>query len=106
MGLREGVAMRVVEVVEERYLVLRATPNQLWDSVLSFHVIPHWEDRCRLLIRTRTRLGHPGDALVTELAGPVKALLTRGILLGIKRRAQGQVQREAAATATDLHRIG
>jgi hypothetical protein len=108
MGLREGVTMRVDEVVEEQSLVLRATPpDQLWDTVWSFHVIPHWEDRCRLLSRTRIRLRHPGDVLATELAGPARALLTRGILLGIKRRAEGQVQGEAAAAtaSSHLHRV-
>jgi hypothetical protein len=108
MGLREGVVMRVVDVVDQQSIVLRATPpDQLWDTVWSFHVIPHWEDRCRLLIRTRTRLHHPGEVLITELAGPAKALLTRGILLGIKRRAEGQVQGEAAAAAasTHVHRV-
>jgi hypothetical protein len=104
VGLREGITMRVVEVVEEQSLVLRARPpDQLWDAVWSFHVVPHWEDRCRLLIRTRTRLRHPGDVLVTELAGPAKALLTRGILLGIKRRAEGQAQGEAAAATASNH---
>src|SRR5262245_42181484 len=65
MGLRQGISMRVVDVVEQRSIVLRATPpDQLWDAVWSFHVIPHWEDRCRLLIRTRTRLRHPGEVLI------------------------------------------
>jgi len=102
MGLREGISMRVVEVVEQQSIVLRATPpDQLWDAVWSFHVIPHWEDRCRLLSRTRIRLRHPGEVLAA------KALLTRGILLGIKRRAEGQVQGDAAAAkaSSHLHRV-
>ena len=104
MGLREGVTMRVVEVVEKESLVLRTkAPAPLWDAIWSFHVIPHWEDRCRLLIRTRTSLRHPGDALITELAGPAKALVTRGILRGVKRRAEGQAQGEAAAAAASSH---
>ncbi len=107
MGLRDGVAMRVVEVVEQQSIVLRATPpDQLWDAVWSFHVIPHWEDRCRLLIRTRIRLRHPGEVLSTEFAGPARALLTRGILLGIKRRAEGQAQGEAAAATASSHLHG
>src|SRR5262245_40100531 len=104
MGLREGVTMRVVEVVEKQSLVLRAkSPAQLWDAIWSFHVIPHWEDRSRLLIRTRTSLRHPGDAVTTELAAPAKALVTRGILLGVKRRAEGQAQGEAAAATACRH---
>jgi hypothetical protein len=30
----------------------------------------------------------PGEALGAEAAGPVMSLLTRGMLLGIKRRAE------------------
>ena len=105
MGLREGISMRVVDVVEQQSIVLRMTPPEhVWDALWSFHLIPHWEDRCRLLIRTRTRLRHPGEVLTTELAGPAKALLTRGILLGIKRRVEGQVQGAAKAGA-HLHRV-
>jgi hypothetical protein len=33
---------------------------------------------------------HPGEVLAVELAGPVTALLARGMLLGIKRRAEMQ----------------
>jgi hypothetical protein len=98
MGLRNGISMQVVDVADQRSIVLRVTPSeQSWDAVWSFHLIPHWEDRCRLLIRTRTPLRHPGGVLMTELSGPSKALLTRGMLLGIKRRAEGQVQGEAIA---------
>jgi hypothetical protein len=108
MGLREGIALPVVDVVEQQSIVLRATrPDQLWDAVWSFHVIPHWEDRCRLLIRTRTRLRHPGQVLAVELAGPAKAFLTRGILLGIKRRVLGQPQAATCSgtTSMGIHRV-
>ena len=104
-GLRDGIVTTVVDVTEQQSIVLRMTPPEhLWDAVWSFHLIPHWEDRCRLLIRTRIRLRHPGEVLVTELAGPAKALLTRGILLGIKRRVEGQVQGAAKASG-HLHRV-
>ena len=108
MGLREGFSMTVVDVVAQESIVLRTpAPYRPWETVWSFHLVPHWDDRCRLLIRTRTRLRHPGEVVTTELAGPAKALLTRGILLGIKRRAEGQVQGEAAAEKASghLHRV-
>ena len=107
MGLSDGIVLTVVDVIEQQSLVLAPCPRDLWDAVWSCHVIPHWEDRCRLLIRTRIQLRHPGEVLATELAGPAKALLTRGILLGIKRRAEGQVQGKAAAAAASshLHRV-
>ena len=58
--------------------VLRMSPpERLFDAVSSSHLIPHWEDRRRLLIGTRIRLHHPGEVLATELARP-GALMTRG----------------------------
>jgi hypothetical protein len=106
MGIREGIALSVVDVVAQQAIVLRATQsNHALDAVWSFHVIPHWEDRCRLLIRSRTRVRHPGDALALEFTGPAKALVTRGMLLGIKRRAESQSQATTpvAAASADLH---
>jgi len=108
MGLRQGFSMHVVDVVEGQCIVLSATPaGQPSEVVWSFHLVPHWDDRCRLLIRTRAQLRHPGEVLFTELAGPARALLTRGILLGIKRRAEALVQGEAAAAQARgrLHRV-
>ena len=107
-GLRDGIVMTVVDVTEQESIVLRMTPPEhLWDAVWSFHLIPHWEDRCRLLIRTRIRLRHPGEMLATEVFGPPKAFMTRGILRGIKRRAERQLQGEAAAAtaSSHLHRV-
>ena len=105
MGLRDGISMQVVDVVERQSIVLRTVPTErLWDAVWSFHLIPHWEDRCRLLIRTRIRLHHPGEVLATELAGPARALMTRGILLGIKRRVECQLQAVAGAAVASSRR--
>jgi len=100
--------MHVVDVVEGQCIVLSAAPaGHPSEVVWSFHLVPHWDDRCRLLIRTRAQLRHPGEVLFTELAGPARALLTRGILLGIKRRSEALVQGEAAAAQARgrLHRV-
>lgn len=108
MGLRDGIALNVVDVTGQRAIVLDAsTPKHLWDGVWSFHLIPHGEDRCRLLFRTRNRLRHPGDFMIVEAVGPAKALLTREMLLGIKQRAESQVQGEASAAkaSASLHRV-
>ena len=92
MGLRHGLTLTVDRVVDDSVLVLRGSrPGMPWDTVWSFHLLPRWDDRCRLLLRTRTRLRHPGEVLGVELAGPVIALLTRGILLGIKSRVMDTV---------------
>ncbi|HPZ94059.1 MAG: SRPBCC family protein [Mycobacterium sp.] len=89
MGLSEGIALPVAQVIEGESIVLRLQPPQLpFDGVWSFHVIPRWEDRCRLLVRSRTRMQAPGEVLGAEAAGPVLALMTRGMLLGIKRRVE------------------
>ncbi|WP_326545509.1 SRPBCC family protein [Mycolicibacterium sp. ND9-15] len=96
MGLRDGIALKVVDVADRESIVLRTMSPELWDAVWSFHVIPHWDDRCRLMVRTRTRLHHPGQVLADELAGPVKAFVIRGMLLGIRSRAQQQFQAESA----------
>ncbi|MGZ8801628.1 MAG: SRPBCC family protein [Mycobacterium sp.] len=87
MGLRHGITLQVEQVVDSSTLVLRGTrPGFPWETVWSLHLLPRWQDRCRFLVRTRTRLAHPGEVLGVELAGPVIAMVTRGLLLGIKRR--------------------
>jgi hypothetical protein len=99
MGSRDGIALPVAQVVKGQSIVLRESqPGLPWDAVWSFHVIPHWEDRCKLLVRSRSRMRHPGEVLTTELAGPVTALMTRGMLVGIKRRAELSWERTRAAT--------
>jgi hypothetical protein len=92
MGLRDGFALTVAEVIEKQAVMLCAgPPAHPLDAVWSFHVIPYWEDRCRLLVRSRTRRRHWADAVAIECAAPAKALVTRGMLRGIKRRAEGRL---------------
>nr|CRL76631.1 hypothetical protein CPGR_04545 [Mycolicibacterium komanii] len=106
MGLRDGIVLMVVDVVACESIVLRSMSPALWDTVWSFQIVAHWDDRCRLMVRTRTRLRHPSQVLVDELAGPAKAFLTRGMLLGVKRRAQQQFQAETSVVKAigDVHR--
>jgi hypothetical protein len=66
----------------------RAPPRLPWESVWSFHLIPRLDDRCRLLVRTRVGLRHPGEVFLAELAGPVTAVMTRGMLRGTRQRVQ------------------
>lgn len=88
LGLREGLTLSVIDVIEEQAIVLRGAPPSLpWETVWSFHLIPYWDDRCRLLVRTRVALRHPGEVLLT-IAEPITALMTRGMLRGIRRRAE------------------
>jgi hypothetical protein len=98
MGLRDGIVLQVVDTVPRQRIVLRATPPQLpWDAVWSLHIVPHWEDRCRMVIRRRAAVRHPGEVLAVELTGPLTALLTRGILTGIKHRAETRPEPPATA---------
>ena len=86
MGLSDGLAMPVAQLVEGETIVLQMRPPL--DGVWSFHVVARWEDRCRLLVRTRMRMRVPGQAVGAEAISPVMSLMTRGMLLGIKKRVE------------------
>ena len=89
MGLSDGVALPVAQLIAGESIVLRLQPPDVpVDGVWSFHVVARWEDRCRLLVRTRLRMRVPGEAVVAEAIGPAMSLMTRGMLLGIKRRVE------------------
>ena len=89
MGLSDGVALPVSQLIEGESIVLRLQPPDVpVDGVWSFHVVARWEDRCRLLVRTRLRMRVPGEAVGAEAIGPAMSLMTRGMLLGIKKRVE------------------
>ena len=89
LGLRDGLTLPVAQLIEGQSIVLRMLPPHLpWDGVWSFHAMAYGADRCRLLVRTRSRTSVPGETLAGEAAGPVLSLLTRGMLQGITRRAE------------------
>ena len=88
MGLRNGLTLSVDAITPERSIVLRATSPNLPRAVWSFHLQPHWDDRSRLIARARVGLRHPGEVFAMELARPAIALITRSVLLGIKRRVR------------------
>jgi hypothetical protein len=98
-GLPDGLTLSVTEIVPEKYVVLSATREDLpFNAVWSFHLQPHWEDRVRVLTRARIALRHPGEVFGLELARPVIALGTRGLLLGIKHRVERLPQANATQT--------
>jgi hypothetical protein len=93
MGLCDGVTMTVAGLEPERSLVLRGSPLPSGrDAVWSFHIAPSGKDRCRLLVRRRTRVRRRRDLVEIELAGPITALMTRGMLRGIKSRVQAPLE--------------
>ncbi len=85
-----GYSFSVARVDPPRALVLRQTPpDNPWDGVWSFHVLPDGEGRCRLLSRSRT--GTPSQAglrIATRIGEPVTLVMTRRMLHGIKQRAE------------------
>jgi hypothetical protein len=96
LGLREGYALPVAQLVPGRSIVLREDPaDGPWDAVWSFHVVPTTADRCRLVTRSRAGRGGLAGRLAAILMDPVTLLMTRRMLLGIKQRAE----RSAGATA-------
>lgn len=81
--------LAVEQVVSGETIVLSGKPPMFpWSAVWSFHVVPHWEDRCRLLLRMRATFRRPGDVFLTELAGPVTALSARAMLRRVKESAE------------------
>jgi hypothetical protein len=94
LGFQEGIALTVAEVLDERAIVLHVVPPSLpWETVWSFHLVPYGDDRCRLIVRTRVGLRHPGEVILAEVASPVTAVMTRGMLRGLRRRAQNAPNR-------------
>jgi hypothetical protein len=89
MGLKDGLRMCVAEIEPEKHIVLSARrPRLLRDAVWSIHILPHWEDRVRLLVRVRIGLRHPGEVFAMELARPLVALTTRRFLIEFKHRVE------------------
>jgi hypothetical protein len=98
LGLREGYALPVAQLVPGRSIVLREDPDDgPWDAVWSFHVVPADGGRCRLVTRTRAARGGIPGRLAAVLMEPITLLMTRRMLLGIKQRAELAVQEAAQA---------
>jgi hypothetical protein len=89
LGLKDGFALPVERVDPGRTIVLREQPpQQPWDAVWSFHVIPLGLDQCRLISRSRSALPRGAARLATWVMEPVTLVMTRKMLLGIKQRAE------------------
>lgn len=89
MGRRLAAPLHVVQMSEGSVIVLQSTPRGVHaGAVWSVSVIPHGADRCRVLLRCRIGLRHPGQVIGVELLGPVRALVTRAMLRGLQRRAE------------------
>jgi hypothetical protein len=86
-----GYAFRVAVVDPPRALVLRqAPPEQPWNGIWAFHVVPLSDGRCRLLARSRTAIPPQlGMRIATRMGEPVTLVMTRRMLHGIKEHAEG-----------------
>lgn len=94
LGLKEGLALPVARVDPGRVIVLREQPPaQPWDAIWSFHVLPLGPGRCRLISRSRSARPRGGARLAAWAMSPVTLVMTRGMLLGIKQRAEPGVLR-------------
>jgi hypothetical protein len=89
-----GYSFAVARVDAGRALVLRqAPPEQPWNGVWSFHVLPLGNGRCRLVSRARTeRQAQLGLRIATRAGEPVTLVMTRRMLHGIKERAERPVR--------------
>ena len=91
LGPRVGVTLPVAKVIPQEAIVLHGSPPAIpWDIVWSIHLVPRWDDRCRLLVRTRVGLRHPAEVFALTLAGPLHSAMTSRMLLGVKHRAERQ----------------
>jgi len=101
LGLKEGLALPVARMESGRAIVLREQPPaQPWDAVWSFHVVPLGSGRCRLISRTRSARPRGAARLAAWAMSPVTTLMTREMLLGIKRRAESAAVRLPAGSRT------
>ena len=85
-----GYAFTVARVEAPRTLVLRqAPPENPWNGVWSFHIVPTGADGCRLLARSRTEVpSRLGLRIATRVGEPVTIVMTRRMLHGIRRHAE------------------
>jgi hypothetical protein len=92
-GWPEGLALPVARVDPGRSIVLREQPpQQPWDAIWSFHVLPLGPGRCRLVSRARSAPVRGAARLAAMVMEPVTVAMTRKMLLGIKQRAERHVQ--------------
>ncbi|MGZ4681268.1 MAG: SRPBCC family protein [Acidimicrobiales bacterium] len=96
MGTPNGMELPVAELIEGASIVLRQQPpDSPWEGVWSFHVRPVDAGSCRLVIRSRTATPRgaarvAGEAMAVVM-DPITFAMERGMLLGIKLRAERAV---------------
>jgi hypothetical protein len=84
-GMTEGYALTVRCVEPGRALVLH---DPAWPAVWSFHLRPVTGHSCRLVTRGRAPRPRGARAVIEYLLAPVQFVMTRRMLLEIRRRAE------------------
>jgi hypothetical protein len=89
----KGMVLPVVAIRKGEAIVLRQQPpDSPWDGVWSFHVRADGDGCSRVLIRSRTAaphgVGRVASALLSPFGDLVTCLMERGMLRGLKARAQ------------------
>ncbi|WP_380674484.1 hypothetical protein [Salinigranum sp. GCM10025319] len=95
-------ALEVAAIDPERSLVLRAPDEPTW-WVWSFVLKPVDETTTRLLVRSRIRLPESMGIRLAALAvlDPVSFVMTRGMLRGVRSRAERRARRQSDTNGSD-----
>lgn len=98
LGMKDGYAFRVARAEPGRVLVLRQQPPEHpWNATWAFVLVDDAPGGCRLLVRSRAKRtpGLGGWLAWTggRLMDPVVLAMTRGMLLGIRARAERAARR-------------
>lgn len=110
LGLKKGYSLPVERIDQGRAIVLfQAPPEHPWEAVWSFHVVSAGPERCRLISRSREAI-KPGvgptiGRVVGQAMDPITLLMTRKMLLTIKRRAEDHWRSRTAAATGIAERV-
>ena len=104
LGLKKGYSLPVERIDEGHAIVLsQAPPEHPWEAVWSFHLASAGPSRCRLISRSREAikpgLGPTIGRVFGQALDPITLLMTRKMLLTIKRRAEDHWRSRTAAVA-------
>lgn len=83
----------VAQIIPNRALVLGHKENGNWVDLWQFVLAPTKEGNTRLILRTRTMMGGG----MWDVIHPGVFLMERGLLLGVKERAEKRISVDASA---------
>lgn len=75
-----------IAILESNHgIVMGHKDNSAWVEVWQFHLVPRQDGTTRLVIRSR----NAAEGLLWDMIRPGEFIMSRGMLLGIKERAEG-----------------